>query len=111
GRLVADLSLPVDVIGCATVREPDGLAMSSRNVYLGPDERRAATVLHRALHEGAALVPDLDAARRRIAEAIDAEPLATLDYAEALVLPGEVRLLVAARVGPARLIDNVGVTV
>src|SRR5207253_9346159 len=52
-RLATDLSLPVDVIGCATVREPDGLALSSRNVYLGPDERRAATVLHRALQEGA----------------------------------------------------------
>ena len=118
-RMVADihsarpsaLEGDVEIVAMPIVREPDGLAMSSRNVYLGPDERRAATVLHRALHEGAALVPDLDAARRRIAEAIDAEPLATLDYAEALVLPGEVRLLVAARVGPARLIDNVGVTV
>ena len=110
-RLVADLSLAVDVVGCTTVRERNGLAMSSRNVYLGPDERRAATVLHRALQEGAALVPDLDAARRRMAEVIEAEPLATLGYAEVLELPGEVRLLVAARVGPARLIDNVGVAV
>src|SRR5207245_1469063 len=55
-RMVADLSFPVDVIGCATVREPDGLAMSSRNKYLSPEQRAAATVLHRALHAGAAEV-------------------------------------------------------
>src|SRR2546429_507608 len=55
-RLVRDLSVPVDVVGCPTVREPDGLALSSRNVSLSPDERRAATVLHRALRHAAALV-------------------------------------------------------
>jgi pantoate--beta-alanine ligase len=107
-RLVADLSLPVEVVGCPTVREPDGLAMSSRNVYLSADERRAATVLHRALLAGAA-ASDLDRARAAMAEVVAAEPLATLDYAEAIEQPGEVRLLVAARVGSTRLIDNMGV--
>jgi pantoate--beta-alanine ligase len=110
-RLVADLSLPVDVVGCETVREPDGLARSSRNVYLAADERAAATVLSRALRAGAAHVPDLDAARRAMAEVVAGEPLATLDYADVLTLPAEVRLLIAARVGRARLIDNLGVPI
>jgi pantoate--beta-alanine ligase len=123
-RLVADLSFPVEVVGCPTVREPDGLALSSRNTYLGPDERRAATVLHRALQAGAAAVAAGErrpgAVEARMAAVVRAEPLAELDYARAVdagtlerpdVLTGEVRLLVAARVGPARLIDNMGVTV
>jgi pantoate--beta-alanine ligase len=111
-RMVSDLRFPVTVVGCPTVREPDGLAMSSRNVYLGPDDRRAATVLHRALLAGASVVRDGGspaAAAGRVAEVVGAEPRADLDYAEALELPGQIRLLVAARVGPARLIDNLGV--
>src|SRR5439155_13231777 len=55
-RLARDLSFPVDVVGCTTVRETDGLALSSRNIYLAPDERRAAAVLHRALVGAAGLV-------------------------------------------------------
>ena len=109
-RLAADLSLPVDVVGCPTEREPDGLARSSRNVYLEGAHRGAATVLHRALRAGAQHVrTDLDAARRAMSDVVAGEPLADLDYADALVLPDEVRLLIAARVGRARLIDNVGV--
>ncbi len=106
GRMVADLSFPVDVVGCATVREPDGLAMSSRNAYLSPDERRAAVVLHRALVAGAT---DVARARDRMREAFAAEPLATLDYADVVETDSEYRLLVAARVGGTRLIDNIGV--
>ncbi|HEX2274192.1 MAG TPA: pantoate--beta-alanine ligase [Acidimicrobiales bacterium] len=122
-RLVGDLNFPVDVVGCPTVREPDGLACSSRNVRLSAEERRAATVLHRALADAAALVEagerDPDVVRRRLAEVVATEPLARLDYAEVaraadLVpvdpLEGELRLLVAARVGATRLIDNLGVT-
>ena len=97
-RLAADLSFPVDVVACPTIRERDGLACSSRNVRLSPDERRAATVLYRAL-TAAASDPD---PRRRMAEIVGGEPLATLDYAE---VDGD-RLLIAARVGPVRLIDN-----
>ena len=123
-RLVRDLSFPVEVVGCPTVREPDGLAMSSRNVYLTGDERVAATVLHRALTEGVGLVEDGErdpaAVRDRMRTIIEAEPRAALDYAEAVcaddlsvpdVLSGELRLLVAARFGRARLIDNRGVTI
>lgn len=92
-RLVADLSFPVEVVGCPTVREADGLALSSRNVRLSPEERRAATVLYRALMSHPA---------RSMADVVAEEPLATLDYAEAL--PD--RLVIAARIGGVRLIDN-----
>jgi pantoate--beta-alanine ligase len=105
-RMAADLSLPVDVIGCPIVREADGLAMSSRNVYLSPDERVAATVLHRALRAGAA---DVANAREVMAAVIASEPLAHLDYAEVVESDNEYRLLIAARVGTTRLIDNMGV--
>jgi pantoate--beta-alanine ligase len=123
-RLVADLSLPVEVVGCATVREADGLAMSSRNAYLTAEERAAAPVLHRALRSGLAALQgreaDPAAVRAAMVAVIEAEPLARLDYAEVVdaatfqvpdPLAGELRLLVAARFGGARLIDNVGATV
>lgn len=122
-RMVADLSMPVDVVGCPTRREPDGLAMSSRNVYLSPEERDAAPVIHRALQAGAALIlageRDPAAVRDLVRGIIEAEPLAQVDYAEVVdaasftvpdPLAGSLRLLVAARFGRARLIDNVGVT-
>ncbi|MDQ4090828.1 MAG: pantoate--beta-alanine ligase [Actinomycetota bacterium] len=95
-RLVADLSFPVEVVACPTVREADGLALSSRNVRLSPEERRAATVLYRALTAYPA---------REMADVVAEEPLATLDYA--VVLPD--RLVIAARIGGVRLIDNVSV--
>ena len=120
-RMVADLSLPVEVVPCATVREDDGLALSSRNRRLSPDERRAATALWRALGAGRRLVEegerDPAAVRAAMAGALEAEPLVSADYAEIVdpatlrvpaVVGGEVRLLVAARVGPVRLIDNEG---
>ena len=123
-RMVADLSLPAEIVGCAIVREPDGLAMSSRNVNLRGDHRRAATVLHRALDAGATAIaggersgPDIEAVMGGI---VGGEPAAELDYAAAVDaatltrsarLSGEVRLLLAVRVGTTRLIDNRGVTV
>ena len=125
-RMAADLDQPVTVVGCPIVREPDGLAMSSRNVYLSPAERAAATVLHRALREGADLVRsgerDPAAVVARIAEVVAAEPLARLDYAEAVdpdslarpahLEPGtELRLLVTAGLGRTRLLDNLAVLV
>lgn len=125
-RLAADLSLPVRVVGCAIVREPDGLALSSRNVYLTDDERVAATVLHRALEAGADAVAAGERSSAVVQEAMVAtvagEPLASLDYAEVrdaatlatvpLVPDGaELRLLVAARVGRPRLLDNLAVRV
>ena len=99
-RLVADLSLPVEVVACPTVRDADGLALSSRNVGLSAEERRAATVLYRALRAGVGAGDP----RRVMAEVVATEPLATLDYAEVV---GD-RLLIAARVGGVRLIDNLG---
>ena len=110
-RMAADLSFPVEVVACPTVRDADGLALSSRNRYLSPDERRAAPVLHRALEAGRALVAagtaDADEVRRAMAAVVDAEPLAHLDYADVRPDgPAAVRLLVAARVGTTRLIDN-----
>ncbi|HET8618524.1 MAG TPA: pantoate--beta-alanine ligase [Acidimicrobiales bacterium] len=122
-RMARDLSMPVEVVACPTLREPDGLAMSSRNVYLSPDERAAAPVLYRALRAGAAAVGagerDPAAVRDLMAGIIEAEPLAGLDYAEVVdadsftvpdPLAGNLRLLAAVRFGRARLIDNVGVT-
>ena len=122
-RMVTDLSLPVHVVDCPTLREPDGLAMSSRNSYLTPDERAAAPVVHRALLVGAAAIQegerDPAAVRGRIAAVIAKEPLGELDYvavveADSLAVPdtlsGNLRLLAAVRFGRARLIDNVGVT-
>ena len=123
-RMTDDLSMPVDIVGCPTVREPSGLALSSRNAYLSDVERDAATVLSRALREGIALIDggarDPQAVRGHMADVLATEPLVLLDYAEVVraddltvpaVLSGELRLLVAARVGPARLIDNMGATV
>lgn len=120
--LANDLSAPVEVVGCETVREADGLALSSRNVYLSAEERAAAPVLYRALSRGrdsiAAGERNAAVVRGVIAETVDAEPLASLDYAEVAdpaslqpleTITGEVRLLVAARLGKARLIDNLGV--
>lgn len=126
-RLTTDLSLPVEVVGCPLVREPDGLAMSSRNAYLEPDERHAATVLHRALLAGVRTIEagERDAAtvRRVVADTVTAEPAVRLEYCE-VVDADDVRpavsvdgpesgivVALAARVGRARLIDNVAVRV
>ena len=97
-RLVHDLSFPVEIVGCPIVREDDGLAMSSRNVYLTPEQRTAATVLYRALRTGQSS-PDPEAA---MAAVVATEPLAALDY----VASRDGRLLIAARFGSTRLIDN-----
>jgi pantoate--beta-alanine ligase len=121
-RMTADLSLPVEVVGCPTVRERDGLAMSSRNVNLTPEARSAAPVLHRALLAGRDAVlggeRDPAAVRGLMAEVVAREPLVALDYAvvvdavtleEVEPMSGRLRLLIAARLPGARLIDNVGV--
>ena len=113
-RMVADLSFPVDVVACPTVREADGLALSSRNAYLSPPERAAAQVLYQALMAGRDLasagVTDPCALGRAMAEVVATEPLARLDYAEAVAGEGgALRLYVAAWVGATRLIDNLEV--
>ena len=122
-RMAADLLMPVEVVGCPTFREPDGLAMSSRNVYLTAEERPAAIVLWRSLQAGRDAVVqgsrDPSEVEEVMAAVLAAEPKASPDYAAVVdatsldrpdVLAGELRLLVAARVGRARLIDNLGVS-
>ena len=107
-RMVRDLDLPVDVVAVPTVRESDGLALSSRNRYLSADERRSARVLHRALLRASATG---DAATGRALVA--AEPGVALDYLERVdsatfaTDPRGDLFVVAARVGTTRLIDNV----
>jgi pantoate--beta-alanine ligase len=120
-RMAADLDLGVKVIGSKTVRERDGLAMSSRNVYLAPDQRRAAPELYRAMQESVRRLragDDIAAAMAGGAELIVNAGFA-LDYFElrhALTLApitsvndGPMRILVAAKIGTTRLIDNVAV--
>ena len=120
-RMVADLHFPVDVVAHPTVREADGLAMSSRNTRLDPEARRAAAVLHRALAAGAAEAErgsrDADAVRRAMRRVLAAEPAAAVEYAEVVDaetfrplerLPeaGRIVLPLAVRLGGVRLIDN-----
>ena len=120
-RLARDLDLPVAIVACETVREADGLAMSSRNAYLSPEQRAAAVVLSRALHRAEAQFADgvreAEALRAGVRAAVAAEPLGELDYvsvadSETLAeIEGEVEgvalLSLAVRFGPVRLIDNV----
>jgi pantoate--beta-alanine ligase len=121
-RMVADLDMPVEVVDCPTVREPDGLALSSRNTYLSSEEREAARCLYEALARAAWLAEggerDPNVLRAEMAKRIGAERLASLDYVAVVDdasfeeidrLEGPSRALVAARVGKARLIDNVRV--
>jgi pantoate--beta-alanine ligase len=119
-RMTTDLDLPVDVVGCPLVREPDGLALSSRNVYLDAEARRAATVLSRSLFAAADAVVrgERDAAtvRRLVVDGIAAEPAVRVDYVEVVdagtlepveQLADDALVALAAFVGQARLIDNV----
>jgi pantoate--beta-alanine ligase len=120
-RMATDLALAT-VVPCPTVREPDGLAMSSRNVHLAPDERAAAAVLHRALLAGRALRDagerDAEAIRAAVREVLAAEPLADVEYvsladdgslAELDLVDGSALLSLAVRFGTTRLIDNLAV--
>jgi len=118
-RMAGDLNFPVQIVACPTVRAADGLALSSRNSYLGPEERRAATVLYRALSAAGAVY---NAGERRTAAlcaamkaVLDEEPLAHVEYVSAAdpetLVEGErvdagVLLSLAVRIGRMRLIDN-----
>ncbi|HOB51619.1 MAG TPA: pantoate--beta-alanine ligase [Acidobacteriota bacterium] len=119
-RMVADLKFPVEVSICPIVREPDGLAMSSRNVYLKPDQRRAAPVLYRSLRRAAALVlageRRAEVIRRAIEETLATEPLAKPQYVaivetnrlEPVSMVSENTLIaLAVHIGDTRLIDNI----
>jgi len=111
------LCLGIDVQGCPTVRDADGLALSSRNAYLTPEQRQQAPALYAALRAGAAVSADgPDAVLAAAHAAIDHAPGVELDYLELTSAdlgdpaPGDARLLIAARVGKPRLIDNIHLT-
>lgn len=119
-RLVADLSLPVEVVGCPIVREPDGLAMSSRNIYLDPTQRAIAPALHAALSAGAAAIAAGESSAAAIVASVESDLKAAgvdrIDYvvvadpdtlAPVNEIAGEVRLLATIRLGRTRLLDNV----
>jgi pantoate--beta-alanine ligase len=120
GRMIADLDLPVRLLVCPTVREPDGLAMSSRNAYLAPAERAQAPAIYAALRAGVAAIGagerSTRAVRRVIAARLGHAPLLRPEYVDLVDLydllphdriPQDVLIAVAARLGRARLIDNV----
>ncbi|HNR37773.1 MAG TPA: pantoate--beta-alanine ligase [Acidobacteriota bacterium] len=119
-RMVADLKFPVEVNICPIVREADGLAMSSRNVYLKPDQRRAAPILYRSLRRAAALVladeRRVEMIRRAIEETLATEPLAKPQYVAIVdtnrlepvsVVSENTLIALAVHIGDTRLIDNI----
>jgi pantoate--beta-alanine ligase len=120
-KMVGDLAIPVEIVGVATIREADGLALSSRNAYLSPDERKGAVALSRALADtreaiasGAAAGKALAEARRSLADAgfsrVDYFALVDASTLEPVEEPaGEMRLIAAAVIGTTRLIDNIAV--
>lgn len=118
-RMVRDLNMNVEVVGCPIVREEDGLAKSSRNTYLSPAEREAALVLSRAVREGHRLMEEGERDAKTILGAmraiIEAEPLARIDYVEMVswdgikpvdVATSSVLVAMAVYIGKTRLIDN-----
>jgi len=122
-QLVKDLNLGVEMVVCPTVREPDGLAMSSRNVYLSQEERTRAITLYKSLRAGAEVirrgVTDGEAVQSVMAHVFKKEPTITIDYLAVCnpstleplsVVTSRVVLLGAVRIGSLRLIDNLLVT-
>jgi pantoate--beta-alanine ligase len=119
-RMVADLNMPLEIVVCPTVREPDGLAVSSRNEYLDPQEREDAAVIYRALQKGGELIHAGQMEARRIIDEmcgiLRSVPALQVEYvsladAESLEeierVRGKVLLAVAGRLGSTRLIDNI----
>lgn len=118
-KMAVDLNMDLEIVVVPTVREADGLAMSSRNVYLNPAERQAATVLSKSLAKARELVEhgerDPEAVKEAVKEMITGEPLAKIDYVELLSMPdltatsrltGQNLLALAVFIGKTRLIDN-----
>jgi pantoate--beta-alanine ligase len=123
-RMVDDLNMPVEVVGCPIVREADGVAMSSRNAYLSDAERASARVLSHSLRRAVDAIVAGERSGERIAalvrDVVAGEPLVELEYVEvrdaheltpAVALDGPVLVAVAARVGSTRLIDNARVDI
>lgn len=118
-RMTRDLSIGTEIVGCPIIREEDGLAKSSRNTYLNPNERKAALVISRSLNEGRKIIEsgeiDLNKVIVKVKSLIEKEPLAKIDYVKAVnadsikpIDKADGRILVAAAVyiGKTRLIDN-----
>lgn len=123
-KMVRDLNIPLEVITCPVVREPDGLAMSSRNTYLTPEERRQALALYRSLQHGKMLIEggerDPQRVRQEIMRLLEASPGIRVDYVEVCSaddlselkeIKGHVLLAAAVYVGRTRLIDNIDLEV
>lgn len=125
-QMVADLSIPVTIVPCPTMREADGLAMSSRNVYLNPEERKQATVLYESLQKALQLLKSGERSagmiRDTMVKMIQEKSLARIDYVEIMTYPqlqpavilkkeDRICLALAVRFGHTRLIDNLIVTV
>lgn len=118
-HMVSDLSYGIEIVGCPIVREEDGLAKSSRNTYLNPEERQAALVLSRSLAAGRKLLENGETSaekiRQEITRQIETEALAKIDYVEVVdwgnlepveVIDGPVLVAIAVYIGKTRLIDN-----
>ena len=118
-RMVKDLNFDIEIVGCPIIREADGLAKSSRNIYLTAEERKAAVVLSKAVKLGQQMIADGEREAAKIVgamkELISAEPLATIDYVEMVNMDtmqsiekaeGHVLCAMAVKFGKARLIDN-----
>lgn len=123
-RMVRDLNFDIEIVGCPIIREPDGLAKSSRNTYLNADERKAALILSKSIELGKQLVADGERDAQTIIKAmtdkINTEPLARIDYVNVVDAPniepldtlkGEVLVAIAVYIGKTRLIDNFFATV
>ncbi|AEV68719.1 pantoate--beta-alanine ligase [Acetivibrio clariflavus] len=123
-KMVRDLNMNLEVVACPIVREPDGLAMSSRNTYLSSEERKAALILSKSLFEAEELIKQGERSGKKIAEYIEGriktEKLAEIDYVEVVSadslekleeLKGNVLIALAVKFGKTRLIDNVIVEV
>ena len=118
-RMVMDLNIPIEIVPCPIIREADGLAKSSRNTYLNPEERKAALILSRAVKVGQQCVENGERDTHKVVDAmkalIETEPMARIDYVEAVELnsvqkidkvQGEVLFAMAVYIGKTRLIDN-----
>lgn len=118
-RLVRDLNLDIDIIGCPVVREEDGLAITSKNIYLNAEERRSALILSKTIRLAQGLVQagekDAEEIIRAMRENIETEPLARIDYVEIVdantlqrvdTIEGQVLIAIAVYIGKTRLLDN-----
>ena len=118
-RMVIDLNMDIEIVGCPIIREADGLAKSSRNIYLKPEERQAAVILSKSVKLGQQMIADGERDAKKIVAAmkdlIGSEPLADIDYVEMVdmdtmksidIVEGHVLCAMAVRFGKARLIDN-----